>query len=416
MVAGLVACGNGTPETTPTPATPTPAPVTGDDNGDENGDETAATGEPLIIGVPLALSGAFQDYGEQQRRGMILGLEYVSNGTGMIAGRPVELVFEDTTMVPDVARERTMSLIEGGAEIIAGLTASGDAIAILPLLEEFNVVGVICAAASDAIIAAPNWNPHVFRVGRTSGQDALAMANIIYNDAAPGATVATLAPDTVFGHTMSEPFIAAAEGYGLVNVINEFIPPDATDFTPYLLRIRQAAPDYLYVIWAGANPPWTQLIEMDIPGVGTMITTGAPEIEALKTMLPIARNGGIGFTVYYYTAPQNEPLNDWMVRRHFEDFGFQPDIFVPSGFSVMTAIATALEQTGGNTDPEVLIPTMRGMQFPSPTGMRWFREEDHQAMQVLFDVEFTYDPAIDHLVPVWRRTIPADQLIPPIMN
>jgi branched-chain amino acid transport system substrate-binding protein len=215
---------------------------------------------------------------------------------------------------------------------------------------------------------------------------------------------------------MAAPFVAAAEAAGFTVIAEEYAPTDASDFSPYLLRLRDARPDFLYVIWAGANSPWMQLLELDLPGAGITITTGAPERAALSAMIPLGQVGGIGFCVYYPTLPQNEPLNDWLVERHWEAYGMAPDLFTSGGFAAASAIITALELTGGVTDPAVLIPTMRGMEFNSPTGMRYFRPEDHQAMQGLFEVDFTWEEGVDHMVPSFRRVIPSDEIVPPIMN
>jgi len=377
--------------------------------GDEDG--------PIRIGAITSLSGALQDYGEQFQRGFLLGLEYMTDGTNTVAGREIEVIWEDTTNTPDVARERTLVLLEQhNVDIVTGYASSGDAMASLALFEEFQTVAVIEPAAADAIITYPNWNEFVFRTGRTSGQDALAMMSVLQRNAAPGSTVAAIAPDTTFGYAMVDPFIVAVESAGFEFVQAEFIPVDATDFSPFLMRLRNLAPDYLYLVWAGANNPWRQLMELDLQGAGIRMITGAPEIAALQPMLPLAHAGAIGFCIYHFELPQNEPMNDWLVERHMEVYGMPPDIFVSGGMAAASAIITALELTGGVTDPEVLIPVMRGMEFPSPTGNRWFREEDHQAMQNLFEIAFTYVSGRDYAVPEFVRVIPANEVANPIMN
>ena len=382
-------------------------------NGDDDDPD-----RPIRIGAITSLSGALQDYGEQFQRGFYLGLEYMTNGTMQVAGRDIEIIWEDTTTTPDVARERTLVLLENhNVDIVTGFAASGDALASLALFEEFETVAVIEPAASDLIITYPNWNEFVFRTGRTSGQDALALAAALANrHPGGGRTVMALAPDSTFGHSMVYPFIPAVEAHGFTFIGHEFAPPAATDFSPFILRIREQAPDYLYVIWAGANNPWNQLMELDLAGVGTTIITGAPELVALYPMLPLAHMGGFGFCVYFPDLPQNEPMNEWMIQRHWEEHGIPTDIFTSGGFAAASAIITALELTNGSTDSRLLIDTMRGMEFNSPTGMRYFRAEDHQAMQPLFEVEFTYVPGVEHMVPRYVRTIPASEIVPPIMN
>jgi len=371
----------------------------------------------IRIGAITSLSGFLQTYGEDFQRGFYLGLEYFTNGTNTVAGREIQVLWEDTTNVPDVAMERTMSLLERGVEIVTGFASSGDAIASLPLFEEFRTVAVIDPAASDLIISEGIWNEYVFRTGRTSGQDALAMVSVLLaSHPNGGATVATLAPDNTFGHSMAAPFIEAATAAGFNVVATEFPPFDATDFSPFLLRLRNEAPQYLYTIWSGPTNPWAQLLELNLMGHGITIITGAPERDALRFMIPLGQAGGMGFCVYYYTLPQNQPLNDWMVRRHIEEHGFPPDLFTSGGFAAASAIITALELTDGNTDPDVLIPTMRGMQFNTPTGMRYFRPEDHQAMQALFEVEFSWQEGDEYMKPLFRREIGMNEIRPPILN
>jgi len=422
MMVGIVACNGNDAETAPPSqpadggtAAPSPDSSTPAGGGDE---DPPPLGEVLKIGAITSLSGALQDYGEQFQRGFNLGLEYMTDGTFVVANRPIEVIWEDTTTTPDVARERTLVLLEThNVEIVTGFASSGDAMASLALFEEFETIAVIEPAASDALITHPNWNDFIFRTGRTSGQDALALAAVLGNQAGGATkTVAALAPDSTFGYSMVEPFIAAVEAQGLEFVQVEYAPADATDFSPYILRLRDTAPDFLYVIWAGANSPWMQLMELDLQSAGVTIVTGAPELAALRAMLTLGEMGGFGFCVYYPTLPQNEPMNEWMTRRHMEEHGIPTDIFTSGGFAAASAIITALEKTGGVTDPDVLRAAMKGMEFNSPTGMRYFRADDHQAMQPLFEIEFTKVDGEDHMVPKWVRTIPAEEITPPIMN
>lgn len=362
---------------------------------------------PIKIGALTSLSGVLEDYGNQFKNGFELGMEYLTDGTYEVAGRKIEIIWEDTTTVPDVARERAVKLLDSDkVDLLVGVTSSADALAISPIAEEYQKVIIFEPAAAD-VITGMFWNRYVFRTGRNTAQDAIAMADVI---ASPGARIATLAPDYAFGHAGVAPFVPQALARGAEVVIQEFPPGDATDFTPYILRIMEAKPDYLFVVWAGANNPWRQLMELDVQGAGITISTGAPEIAALRMMHEVV--GMHGFTVYYHSVPPSNPMNDWLIETHLERFGTPPDIFTSGGMAAASAVITALEKTGGNTDTEVLIETLRGMEFDSPTGMRWFRSEDHQAMQPLFEI--TLEPGDDHPVPTLVRVISAERLAPPV--
>jgi len=371
---------------------------------------SAASAEDIIkIGVLTSFSGALQDYGDQMYEGFMLGLEYATNGTMVVAGKKIEVVTADTTTVPDVAREQCMRLLdEEKVDIIAGPASSSDAIAIADLFLEFDRVLVVDPAASDAITGA-NFNDHIFRTGRASSMDAIAMAQVIA-ELKPGAKVGTIAKDDTFGHTMIEPFVGYCEERGLTVSVQEFCPDDTTDFSPYILRIKEAAPDYVYVVWSGTNTPWPQLVDFDLPQYGIQLTTGAPDIAALRGMNYAV--GMVGFCVYHWTLPQN-PMNDWLVEKLAER-GKVPDLFTPGGMAAAMAIVTALEATGGDASAAALIPTMEGMKFDSPTGERYFRAEDHQAIQPLYAMVLEAIEGLDYPQPKLIQELDAESIKPAI--
>ena len=87
------------------------------------------------------LSGALQDYGEQTQKGFTLGLEYCTDGTMEVAGRPIEVIWEDTTNVPDVARERAIKLLDQDkVDILVGCASSSDAAAVVDIAENWRDV------------------------------------------------------------------------------------------------------------------------------------------------------------------------------------------------------------------------------------------------------------------------------------
>jgi branched-chain amino acid transport system substrate-binding protein len=350
------------------------------------------------------------DYGNQMRRGFELGLEYATKGTMKVAGRPIKVIWEDTTTVPEVARERAIKLLdEDKVDLIVGPTSSSDAFAILGLAEEYKRVFILEPAAAD-FLTGPQANRYIFRTGRNTAHDAEAMAAVMTHGV-KNPKVAAFAPDTAFGRAGVAPFKAALERKGGTVIIEEYAPADATDFTPYITRVLNSKPDFVFVSWAGANNPWRQMTELGL-FKATKVTTGAPEIAALRVMQHMI--GMPGFTVYYHGVAQN-PVNDWLVKEHKARFNnTPPDIFTSGGMAAAIAVVTALEKTGGKADAESLITAMRGMEFDSPTGKRFFRSEDHQAQQPLFEIMFTAQAGVDHVVPKLVRVIPREEVADPI--
>ncbi len=376
-----------------------------------SGDTDEKEQETVKIGVLASLTGALESYGKQTQRGFELGLEYATDGTMEVAGKKIEVVFEDTETKPEVAVQKATKLLEeDGVDFLVGSSSSGDTLAVLPLAEEYEKIMIVEPAVADSITGS-EFNPYIFRTARNSSQDAVAGAAAIAKD---GVKIATLAPDYSFGRDGVAAFKEAAEGLGAEIVLEEYADPAATDFTSNIQKVIDSKPDYLFVIWAGANSPWNQIGDMKLQEKGIKISTGAPDIAALSAMEPLV--GMEGFSVYYHELPDND-INDWLVEEHKKKYdGDVPDLFTPGGMSSAISIVEAIKKTEGDLDPDTLIETMEGMSFETPKGTMTFREEDHQALQTLYAIKLEKKEGVPYPVPVLIRELSPEETAPPIRN
>lgn len=368
-------------------------------------------GGTIKVGVLASLSGALESYGKQTKQGFELGLDYATNGKLEVAGKKIEVVWEDTETKPEVAVQKATKLLEDdGVDFLVGSSSSGDTLAVLPLAEEYEKIMIVEPAVADSITGA-EFNPFIFRTARNSSQDAYAAAAAI---AKKGTKIATFAPDYSFGWDGVKAFKAAAEKLGAEVVLEEYADPAATDFTSNLQKVVKAKPEYLFVVWAGTNSPWNQIADLKLAEKGMKISTGAPDIPALQLMKPLV--GMEGFSVYYHTLPKNK-VNDWLVEEHKKRFNNEvPDLFTPGGFSSAVAIVEALKKSEGNADGNALIPLMEGMSFETPKGKMTFRKEDHQALQPMYSIKLEEQKGVDYPVPVLIRELTPDETAPPIQN
>lgn len=378
--------------------------------GTKDEDEPKAT-EPIKIGVLASQTGGLEAYGKQTLRGFELGLEYATEGTMEVAGRKIEFIVEDTETKPEVAVQKATKLLEeDGVDFLVGSSSSGDTLAVLPLAEEYEKIMIVEPAVADSITGS-EYNDYIFRTARNSSQDAVAGAAAIAKE---GVKIATFAPDYSFGWDGVAAFKEAAEKLGAEIIHEEYADPAATDFTSNIQKIIDAKPDYLFVVWAGANSPWNQIADMKVQEKGIKISTGAPDIAALATMEPLI--GMEGFTVYYHELPDNE-IHDWLLEEHKKRFnGEVPDLFTPGGMTAAIAIVEALKKTEGNADADTLIETMEGMSFETPKGKMTFRPEDHQALQTLYAIKLEKKEGVPYPVPVLIRELSPEETAPPIRN
>ncbi|MCB2209946.1 substrate-binding domain-containing protein [bacterium] len=346
--------------------------------------EPEAEAEVLKIGQLSMLSGSMALYGQQQVRGFELGLEYMSGGETdaegryIIAGRPVEVITKDTEGDPEKGVSLALELIErDGVELLQGPVSSSVAAALTTVALENEIILMVDPAAS-AFTTGAYFNPYVFRTSRTNFDDTLVIAKYLVENVGP--TFAHIGMDNAFGQGSGVALAYSVEQFGGEVIADIYAPADTTDFTPYIQQAMDSGADNLFLTWAGVG--YVTLFQQlaDLGALDEMtVATGYGDNASFAAVYGAALDQ-IGLNVYHYTVPDNE-INDWLVERHMAEYNEPPDLFTAGGMASAIALATALEQTGGDTSGEAMIAALEGLKFEGPKGTYYLRPEDHVAEQ-----------------------------------
>jgi branched-chain amino acid transport system substrate-binding protein len=356
-------------------------------------------------------TGPLEAYGKQTAVGFLMGLDYATGGTMMVAGKKLVVIEKDDQGKPDLGKSLLAAAYgDDKVDLAVGPTASPVALAMLPVAEEYKKILLVEPAVADSI-TGEKWNKYIFRTGRNSSQDAI--SNAVALDKA-GITIATLAQDSAFGRDGVKAFKESIKKAKLVH--EEFLPPATTDFTAGAQRLIEKLKDQpgrkvIFIIWAGGNP--FKIADMDLKRYGIEIATGG---NILPAMVAYKQFPGMEGAAYYYFGMPKNPINDAMVAQHYQQFKTPPDFFTAGGFSAAMAVVTALKKSNGDATANTLIKTMEGMSFDTPKGKMTFRKEDHQAMQSMFHFKIKVDPAFAWGVPELVREIKAEEMQIPIRN
>lgn len=386
--------------------------TTGNASGGGGSGSTGNTGSgtDIKVGVITALSGALAEYGKEWQRGFKIGLEYATNGTGMVDGHKLDVIWKDTATDPNVAVTDAKTLLQDDkVNILTGGVNSASAIAVEPLAQKYKTVYVVGPAVADSI-TGQNYNPYIFKVSPNSYMEAKAAVLAIPK----GSTVAQLAPNYSFGWDSVKAFKDLATQAGLHDVLDVYADQSATDFTPQLEKIIQKKPQYLFVTWAGAPGPWKSIQQMQLQKQDITVVTGIPNIAAIQALFQ-GFDGMRGFTTYYYTLPHN-PVNDYLIQHDKSEFNTVPDLFDPDGMAAAIAIVDGLKKTNANPNGDVLSQAMAGMSFQGPKGTYTFRASDHQALQDQYGVVLKTEPGVNYPVPTLTSVISAADTAPPVLN
>jgi branched-chain amino acid transport system substrate-binding protein len=355
---------------------------------------------PVNIGIVYSQTGALASYGQQYVEGFKAGLAYATNGTQKIGDRPLTVTYTDDAGDPAKAVAAAKDLIGKGYKILAGSTASGVALQVAPLAAQNKVLFVSGPAATDGITGV---NRYTFRSGRQSYQDVRTAQSLI--GAPAGKKVLVFAQDSAFGKSNLDA-VNAVIGKAGATVTNIAVPASATDFTPFASQAKAAAPDLLFVAWAGttASAMWQALDQQGVLASTTVVTgldirASWPTFGAAGTKL--------NFLAHYFDGATDNPAEQALKKAVT---GGTIDLFHPDGFAAAQMIVHAV-QAGGD-DVEAMVKGLEGYSFDSVKGKLTVRADDHALVQPMFSAKLTGSGT--NLTASLVSTVAPDDCAPPV--
>src|SRR4051812_1418356 len=140
-----------------------------------------ATGEPLVIGTLLPLTGNLAFLGPPEVAGARLAVNDI-NAAGGVLGQPVQLVEGDSgDASTDTATQTVDRLLQGGANAIIGAASSGVSLTVIDRITGSGVVQFSPANTSDQFTDY-NDNGLYFRTAPPDTLQSRALSDLIIND------------------------------------------------------------------------------------------------------------------------------------------------------------------------------------------------------------------------------------------
>ncbi|MTV25720.1 ABC transporter substrate-binding protein [Nitriliruptoraceae bacterium ZYF776] len=359
----------------------------GDGAGDSAADDDEGVGgDPIRIGLLVPTGGVYATIGEA----MINGFElYLEENDATLAGRPVELVVEDTEADPEVGVRVANKLVqEDQVDFAAGVVSSAVALAVAPIFDQAETPLVIANAIGTVVTSSDNRLPHVFRVSTSGYQLTDPVGQWVYDNVTEGPVFSSV-PDYAAGADFAQSFIASFEAVGGTIGGSQTPPfPNTQDFQPYLSEIRNSGAEAVFAFYAGALgvdfiTQYEQFgLKEDIPLIAALATV-------TEDVLPAQGDAAEG--VYYTTpwvAALDNPRNKEFVESYREMTGNDPMYVAPMSYDAAQLIAAALEATGGDvSDSQALIAAMEGAVLDSPRGEVEIDAETHGTVQNIYVVQ-----------------------------
>jgi len=327
----------------------------------------AAADGKLTIGLVLPLSGAFADQGQHYENGIKL---YQKINGSKVAGLTVETVVRDDQGPGsgDLSRRLTQELIvRNKADLIIGYSFTPNAMAAAGLLTEAKKPAVIVNAATSILTEK---SPYFVRVsftlpqlaaslGRWAASQGIKTAYTIVSDYAPGIDAETW-------------FKQSFESRGGKIVGSSRTPVAEMEYGPFLQRAMEAKPEAVFAFNPGGDVSIAFMKATRERGLVKsgirLLVTGDVVDESLLPAMGDAVDGVI--SSFHYQVDLDNPANALFLKEYHAMFGANaaPSARVLQGYDAMALVYKAVEKTGGNLDPSVLMEAFKGLKLDSPRG------------------------------------------------
>lgn len=327
---------------------------------------TALASDPIKIGVMYPLTGPIAANGVPTRDAIKLAFDEVGN---QVAGRKIELIFEDSAGKPDIGLTKIKSLVERNKVdlLLSELTGSVGA-AVAPYVISQKIPWLTTVALSS--LTREQKSPYIFRFAPSSYQFAVAGAEsakkLGWKKAYFIGWNAPVGRESLDG-------VKKVFGDGIVDAM--FANVGTADFAPYLTKIDPSKADGVFVaLWGSDAPRITQQFaeyglskKMQFFGLASFTSE-----ELLANMPP--ESVGI-LSSYPYCGTLDTPENKAFVAAYKAKYNALPGSYQYLGYQAAKMLIQTLENVKGNVqDREALTAELSKLQATGPMGATKFDE------------------------------------------
>lgn len=336
----------------------------------------------IRIGHLTPRTGFLGPLGEFAMQAAQLATEEI-NAAGGINGRKIELLSEDSVN-PQTASAKAERMIQRDrVACIVGEINSASALAISQVAQREKVLFVNTGANSDALRGS-DCRRFMFHVEAQNTMMVRAAGRALLDKGLiKDKKVYALTADYAFGHDLlkqAKKFFAAN---GATVAGEDLIPTELTDFSPFLLKIRQARPDLVICNLAGAQITnfLKQYSEFGLPfpvagfGFDTALAWGAGPGNFLGTWpviwhhlvdAPSAKKFVADYRAKWKRPPENQAWGD---------------------YTAMKVVARSMNELKSTESIKIVEHLEKGATFDISKGREgYFRASDHELMQEMYAI------------------------------
>jgi branched-chain amino acid transport system substrate-binding protein len=322
---------------------------------------TVAQQRTIKIGFISSFSGPQAVIGADMRNSFELGLDHVGRRLG---GLPVEVIYEDDQVKPEVGLQKTQKLIESDkVDFMVGHIWSNVMLASLkPLIDSKTFTVITNAGASQ--LAGEMCSPYVFSTSWNNDQTPQAVG--LYMNQKGIKTAFLIGPNYAAGKDMLEGVATTFKGQIIGRELTAW--PTQVDFNAELSKARAARPDAIFAFYPGAPGVQflTQYAQSGLKGQIPLYT--AFTIDALS--LPRLKDLALGIPgAQHWVRDLPNDTNKKYVADYRARHKADPAFYGAQTYDAAALLNAAVTAVKGNlNDKDGMRNEVRKANFPSNRG------------------------------------------------
>jgi branched-chain amino acid transport system substrate-binding protein len=321
----------------------------------------AAQNKSVKIGFVSTFSGPVAVIGNDMRNAFELALDHMDRKMG---GLPVEVIYEDDTLKPEVGKQKAEKLVENDkVDFVSGFIWSNVVYASYkPIIDSKTFL--IISNAGETRLAGENCSPFIFSTSWTNDQNPHAVAAFMNKKGVK--SVYLIGPNYAAGKENLGGFKEAFKGKILGEDYTTW--PSQLDFSAELAKAKASNAEAVYMFYPGASGVQflNQYSQAGLKGSIPLYTTFS--IDSLS--LPRQKDAAVGVvSALQWTADLPNPANKKFVDDFKKKFGTEPSFYAAQTYDAAMLIGSAVTAVKGNlSDKAAVQKALEKADFKSVRG------------------------------------------------
>ena len=333
-----------------------------------NGGNDTPDATTVKIGGIGPLTGAYANYGLSEKNGAELAVKEI-NEAGGIAGKQIELSYQDSQGESESAVNAYGKLMDWGMEVSLGCVLSGENASVVAAARDDDVLLITPSGSADKCI---DGNDKAFRVCFYDSYQGAAAAQYIKDNNMVDTVGILYQSDNDYSVGLYNAFVAKCSELGItIAETQTFTSTTSTDFSTQVNALVASGAKLVFIpIYA--EEASTFLTQARGKFAGDVYFFGADGLDGILGKVeqdPTIANNVLMLTPFSADNPAENVQS--FVKKYQEAYGATPDQFAADAYDAIYVIKAAVEKAG-STSGAALASALTSLTVEGVTGiMTW---------------------------------------------